>query len=106
MTSAELSSISVNGVEYVRADSIPAAKPNGNRAVIVVDRGWIFAGDITRENGRIRISRAVWVFRWESCGFAKVIENPSNADIRPMADVDMPEGAEIFCVPVSDNWGL
>jgi hypothetical protein len=106
MTSAELPSISVNGVEYVRADSIPAAKPNGNRAVIVVDRGWIFAGDITRENGRIRISRAVWVFRWESCGFAKVIENPSNADIRPMADVDMPEGAEIFCVPVSDNWGL
>jgi hypothetical protein len=106
MTSAELSSISVNGVEYVRADSIPAAKPNGNRAVIVVDRGWIFAGDITRENGRIKISRAVWVFRWESCGFAKVIEDPSNADIRPMADVDMPEGAEIFCVPVNDQWGL
>ena len=105
MTSAELSSISVNGVEYVRADSIPAAKPNGNRAVIVVDRGWIFAGDITRENGRIKISRAVWVFRWESCGFAKVIEDPSNADIRPMADVDMPEGAEIFCVPVNDQWG-
>jgi hypothetical protein len=105
MTSAELSSISVNGVEYVRADSLPAAKPNGNRAVIVVDRGWIFAGDITRENGRIKISRAVWVFRWESCGFAKVIEDPSNADIRPMADVDMPEGAEIFCVPVNDQWG-
>ena len=106
MTSAELSSISVNGVEYVRADSIPAVKPNGNRAVIVVDRGWIFAGDITREDGRIKISRAVWVFRWESCGFAKVIEDPSKADIRPMADVDMPEGAEIFCVPVNDNWGL
>ena len=106
MTSAELSSISVNGVEYVRADSLPTAKPNGNRAVIVVDRGWLFAGDITRENGRIRISRAVWVFRWESCGFAKVIEDPSNADIRPMADVDMPEGAEIFCVPVNDQWGL
>jgi hypothetical protein len=106
MTSAQLSSISVNGVEYVRADSLPAAKPNGNRAVIIVDRGWIFAGDITRENGRIKISRAVWVFRWESCGFAKVIEDPSNADIRPMADVDMPEGAEIFCVPVNDQWGL
>ncbi len=106
MTSAELSSISVNGVEYVRADSIPTAKPNGNRAVIVVDRGWIFAGDITRENGRIKISRAVWVFRWEGCGFTKVIEDPSNADIRPMADVDMPEGAEIFCVPVNDQWGL
>ena len=101
------STISINGDDYVRADSVPAAKPNGNvRAVIVVDRGWIFCGDVTREDGRIKLSRAVWVFRWESCGFAKVIANPSNADIRPMADVDIPAGAEIFCVPVSKNWGL
>ena len=98
--------ITVNGVEYIRADSVPAAKPNGNRAVIVIDRGWIFAGDVTRENERIYLSRAVWVFRWESCGFAKVIEDPTQADIRPMADVDIPEGAEIFCVPVNEQWGL
>jgi len=98
--------ISINGVDYVRADSVPAAEPNGNRAVIVVDRGWIFAGDVTYENGRIYLSRAVWVFRWDSCGFAKVIEDPTQADIRPMADVDIPEGAEIFSVPVNDQWGL
>jgi len=97
---------SINGVEYIRADSIPAAKPNGNRAVIVVDRGWIFAGDVTREDNRIKLSRAVWVFSWEFCGFSKVIEDPSKADIRPMADVDIPEGAEIFCVPVNEQWGL
>ena len=99
-------SITIDDVQYVRADSVPALTPNGDRAVIVVDRGWIFAGDITRENGRIKISRAVWVFRWESCGFSKVIEDPTNADIRPVSDVDMPEGAEIFCVPVHDSWGL
>jgi hypothetical protein len=98
--------ITINGVDYVRADSVPALQPNGNRAVVVVDRGWIFAGDVTRENGRIRLSRAVWVFRWESCGFAKVIEDPSNADIRPMSDVEIPAGAEIFSVPVGDGWGL
>ena len=101
-----MDTISINGADYIRADSIPAAKPNGNRAVIVVDRGWIFAGDVTRENGRIKLSRAVWVFSWQSCGFSKVIEDPSKADIRPMADVDIPEGAEIFCVPVNEQWGL
>lgn len=98
--------ITVNGVEYIRADSVPAAKPNGNRAVVVVDRGWIFAGDVAREDGRIRLSRAVWVFKWEGCGFAKVIEDPSKADIRIIADVDIPDGAEIFCVPVHEQWGL
>lgn len=95
--------LTVNGVDYIRADSLPAAKPNGNRAVVVVDRGWIFAGDVTRENGRIRLSRALHVFKWEGIGFAGVIET-GNADLRPIADVDIPEGAEIFCVPVPDNW--
>jgi hypothetical protein len=95
------SQIQINGVTYVRADSVPT----GNRAVVVVDRGWIFAGDVTREDGRIKLSRAVHVFKWESIGFAKMVET-EQADLRPIADVDMPAGAEIFCVPVSDNWGL
>ena len=97
--------VEINGVEYVRAD----ARPTGTRAVVVVDRGWIFAGNVTRENGRIRLDRAVWVFRWESIGFDGMIANPksSQVTIRSMPNgVDLPEGAEIFCVPVDDSWGL
>jgi hypothetical protein len=30
----------------------------------------------------------------------------ANADLRPIADVDIPEGAEIFCIPVPQDWGL
>ena len=98
-------SIEINGVEYVRADT----RQVGTRAVVVVDRGWIFAGNVTRENGRIRLDRAVWVFRWESIGFDGMIANPksSQVTIRSMPNgVDLPEGAEIFCVPVDDSWGL
>lgn len=99
--------ITIDEVKYVRADSI-SVQPNGNRAVIVVDRGWIFAGDITRENGRIKIARAVHVFRWESIGFDGMIKDPKSnkVTLKPLADVDMPEGAEIFAIPVSENWGL
>ena len=98
--------IAIDGIQYVRADFVPDVKPAGNRAVVVIDRGWIYAGDVTRENGRIRLDRCVWVFRWESCGFAAVIDDPSKADIRKHAAIDMPEGAEIFSVPVHDQWGL
>ena len=97
--------IVINGVEYVRAD----ARPTGTRAVVVVDRGWIFAGDVVRENGRIRLTRAVWVFRWESIGFDGMVANPrsTKVDIRPIPNgVDLPQGAEIFLVPVDDSWGL
>ena len=97
--------IEINGVEYVRAD----VRPTGTRAVIVVDRGWIFAGDVTRENGRIRLTRAVWVFRWESIGFDGMIADPKSAQVTLRLipnGVDLPEGAEIFSVPVDDLWGL
>ena len=97
----KMQNVTINGVEYAPV----AASPTGTRAVVVVDRGWIFAGDVTRENGRIRLSKAVHVFSWESIGFAKMVET-EKADLRPIADVDMPEGAEIFCVPVHDGWGL
>lgn len=80
-----------------------------NRAVIVVDRGWIFAGDVTREDGRIKLANAVWVFSWERIGFDGVIADPKNplAKIKPIPNgVDIPAGAEVFCVPVADGWGL
>ena len=34
--------VEINGVEYVRADTLP----RGTRAVVVIDRGWIFGGDV------------------------------------------------------------
>jgi hypothetical protein len=102
---SEIETIKINDAEYVRKDSIQQ-KPSGNRAIIVVDRGWIFAGDVTRENGRIKLSRALHVFKWESVGFAGMIEKTEKADLRHITDVDIPDDAEIFCVPVDENWGL
>ena len=96
--------VTINGVDYAPI----ANRPTGTRAVVVVDRGWIFAGDVTRNNGRIRLSNALHVFRWESVGFAGMIADPkkAKADLRKIPDVDMPAGAEVFCVPVVDDWGL
>ena len=98
--------IEINGEKYIKASSESAA-PAGPRAVVVVDRGWIYAGDVEERDGRIILHRAVWVFRWESVGFAKVVEDPSKADIRPMPyPVDIPAGSEIYRVPVPEGWGL
>ena len=99
--------ITIDDVKYVRADSVQIP-PTGNRAVVVVDRGWIFAGDVTRENGRIKLSRAIHVFRWESIGFDGMIKNPKSnkVTLKPLVDVDMPADAEIFSIPVEEDWGM
>lgn len=98
----------INGVDYILAANA-TQRILGNRAIIVVDRGWIFAGDVTRENGRIKLDKAVWVVKWEAIGFDGVIANPKSEKviIKPLSNVvDIPEGAEIFCIPVDDDWGL
>ena len=59
-TEKTMENVVINGIEYA-----PVVSKEVNRAVVVVDRGWIFAGDVHRENGRIRLTRAVWVFRSE-----------------------------------------
>lgn len=94
----------INGETWAKEKANP-----GKRAVVVVDRGWVFAGDVTEKDGRIRLSRAVWVFRWESIGFDGVLKDPrsSKATLRKLpTDVDLPADAEVFRCPVADDWGL
>lgn len=79
------------------------------RVIIVVDRGWIFAGDQSLTNdGYIKLTRAVHVFRWESFGFAKMIDNwkDSKVDLRNVSDVELPRDSVIFRIPVTKDWGL
>lgn len=100
--------------DYVEVDSPVVAKTEQtgislcNRCVVVVDRGWIFAGDVTETNDRIRLSRALWLFRWERIGFAAVVSNPlqTGVDIRPINDVDIPAGSEVYRIRVADDWGI
>jgi hypothetical protein len=105
---SQMNTVTINGIEYVQADQYQ--KPiEGSRAVVVVDKGWIFAGDVTRENGRIKLTRAVHVVKWTSIGFDGVIGDPKSPNLTLKLipnGVDIPEGAEVFCVPVSDDWGI
>lgn len=87
----------------------PAAKLEEKRVIVVVDRGWIFAGDqAVTSDGYIRLTNAVHVFRWESMGFAKMVEDWKNTkvDLRKVADVEIPKDSIIFRVPVPESWGL
>jgi hypothetical protein len=99
----EANSVEINGVKFVRET------PSGKRAVVVVDRGWIFAGDVEDKNGRIVLTRAVHVLRWEGVGFDGMIKEPGSGKVHLKAltsSVDMPADAELFRVPVDAQWGL
>jgi hypothetical protein len=101
--------ITLDGVKYVRSDSVLERAKPGRRAVVVIDRGWIVAGDVVEVDGRLKISRAVHVRSWSSIGFDGMIENPKSSNVKlfPFKNgFDVPADAELFRVPVGDNWGL
>ncbi len=110
MSETQIEVLTLNGVKYLRADQVPAPAPVGNRHILVADRGWIFCGDLEREDGRIVLTRAVHVRSWSSIGFDGLIESGgrgSNLVVRKLAQpVDLPEDAELFAIPVPNDWGL
>ncbi|WP_293365055.1 hypothetical protein [Phenylobacterium sp.] len=96
--------IVINGETYAKVKANP-----GKRAVVVVDRGWVFAGDVSEDDGRIRLTRVVWVFRWESIGFDGVLKDPKSSKVmlrKLDTGVDLPADAEVFRCPVADDWGM
>ena len=109
--SANHNTIQVNGKEYVLKDSIPSASvPTGNREVVVIDRGWIFAGDVERceVTGDLTLHNAIHVFRWESIGYTGALKDPTSDKVtlkKCPYPVKVPAGSVIFTNPVSADWG-
>ncbi len=98
----------IDDIKYVREDSVQST-PAGPRAVLVLDSGWVFAGDVEDDEGRIRLSNAVQVRHWSSVGFEGMIADPSSSKVtikKMSQSVDIPAGAELFRIPVGRGWGL
>ena len=99
--------IIVDGITYERKQ-----ERKGNRCFVVVDHGWIYAGNVEDRDGRVLIHNAVWVFRWSKIGLTAVLENPlrEEVDIRSLPNgcttVDLPASSEVYRIQVPDDWGV
>lgn len=88
------------------------SEPTGiekKRVVLVVDRGWIFAGDQSLTgDGYIKLTNAVHVRSWSGIGFDGMLDQwkSDKVVLKKVDDVEVPRDAVIFRVPVADGWGL
>ena len=107
-TTASLSTIEINGVTYAPIGSGSNTLPAGNRMVVVVDRGWIVAGDVSTDEvtKELIVSNAIHVFRWESIGFDGVLKDPKSSKVTLKTlpyPVKVPSTSVIFTVPVPET---
>lgn len=78
------------------------------RYLIVLDTGWIFAGNILEQDNRVELHNAIMLVNWNKCSFNEIISNPnkSNVTLQKVSSViDFPKESEIFRVPIPHNWG-
>ena len=110
MNDTPCSLLEINGVRYVPEFAAgPAALPVGDRAVFVIDRGFIYAGDWSLSNGEYTLANAVNLRRYESIGFEGVLADPKSSKATIVAmpyPVIVPAGSVLFRVPVPAGWGL
>jgi hypothetical protein len=110
MTDTPFQVLEINGVTYVPETAVgPAALPAGNRAVFVIDRGFIYAGDWELGHGQYTLTSAVNLRRYESIGFEGVLADPKSSKATIVAmpyPVIVPQGSVLFLIPVPQGWGL
>lgn len=101
--------ITINGAKYVREDSPTTGASVSSRAVVIADRGFIYAGDLTRlPDGSILLTGAVNVRSWDRDGIGGLLSNPvaAGAALDPVAyPIEFPAGTVLQIVAVPDTWG-
>jgi hypothetical protein len=110
MTDTPCEFLEINGVRWVPETAAgPAALPAGDRAVFVIDRGFIYAGDWSLVDGQYTLTNAVNLRRYESIGLEGVLADPKSSKATIVAmpyPVIVPAGSVLFLIPVPKGWGL
>ena len=80
----------------------------GDRHIVVIDRGWIFAGDLSQDKatGVFTLFNAVNVRKWQNGGFGMLTQSASKAGatLDPCEPIKFNSSAVVFTVPISAGW--
>jgi len=79
MTTIDHDSLTLNGVEYVRKDSVPQGSPvMGDVRIVIADRGWVFVGNCKDESdGSVTITNCRNIRKWGTlAGLGELVYGP------------------------------
>ena len=84
-----------------------AAVPNGSRHIVVLDRGWVFVGDLQQQEDKTwLLVNAKNIRRWAKGGFGLLSRSAreSEAVLDECAPIRFDGSAMILRVPVGRGW--
>ena len=84
MTEINHNTLTLNGVEYVRKDSIPAGSPViGDVRIVIADRGWVFVGNCQdHDDGTVTITNCRNIRKWgTTAGLGELANGPKSGTV-------------------------
>lgn len=60
----KVNEVSINGVEYIRKDSVKEQDVKGDIKIVILQRGWIIVGRFERNGSDCKVSNASVIRTW------------------------------------------
>jgi len=78
----------------------------GDRCIVVLDRGFIFAGNLTQDEEWYTLTNVVNVRKWSKSGFGGLVLSAESAGavLDNCGDIRFKKNALIFIAPVDESW--
>lgn len=79
---------------------------NTNKQIVVLDRGFVYVGEVSDEGENIRISNAQNIRRWGTTrGLGELVNGPvANTILDPVGTVIAPKRAVIHYILCANGW--
>ncbi|MCP4539849.1 MAG: hypothetical protein GY832_22140 [Chloroflexi bacterium] len=78
----------------------------GDRHIVVLDRGWIFVGNLSLTEDVYTLTNAVNIRKWEKGGFGALSKSreAAGATLDSCEPIRFAKGAPLFVVPIQEDW--
>lgn len=93
-------------IEVIEKATANCAK--GDRHLVVLDRGWIFAGDMSLKDDVYTVTNCKNVRKWNKGGFGALSKSASlaGATLDDCEAIRFKASAMIFAVPIAEEWDV
>ncbi len=100
-----MSTISITGVDYIPA-SEAGPKPETSKSIVILQRGWVFIGDLTKTGEEFALLNAQNIQRWgttEGLGQLALSGPTSDTILKPAGTVRFHELTVVARLDVDDS---
>ena len=104
-TSPAPDTITVNGIDYVRADL--AELVQGQATIVVLQRGWIAVGKLYQDGDNVTLVDASIIRRWGTTkGLGELVHGPTADTVLDPAGTIRAHALTVVLMIPSPNWQL